>query len=244
MNKRTARFTSSEIHRLMSNGKAKGTFGKPFYSYVQEKIWERRLGKSLDGNDGGKATSWGLVGERFVLENLLGMEYIPMMNEVKVHEWIDGWAGSPDALNELTFNVAELKCPYTLSSFCSLAEPLIRGLKGLDAMNFIRENHSDGEKYYWQCVSNFILTRTKGVEFMFFMPQFEQLDEFKRMIDYFSEEDQYKFFWLANSFNKDLPHLIKESEYESLYRIEFVPPKEDVDALTERVKLAIELLNK
>lgn len=238
----TPRFTSSQIYRLMSNGKKKDEPGNAFYTYIQEKKWEAELGRPLATDEGGKATSWGLVCERYLLEHKLGMEYIPMMNEPVVHSEIDRWSGSPDARNTEMKSVVELKSPYTLKSFCGLAEPIKKGLTGLDAMNYIRANHDDGEKYYWQCVSNFILTKEEVVEFMFFMPKYDELDEIKRTIEMFGETEQYKFWWLANSHNDDLPYLLPESKYDSIYRIEFVPPNEDIEAINQRIKTAASML--
>lgn len=77
---------------------------------------------------------------------------------------------------------------------------------------------------------------------MFFMPFIDELDEVKRTIEMFGETEQYKFWWLANSHNDDLPYLLAESKYESLYRIEFIPPKEDVEALISRIRMAVSML--
>lgn len=237
-----ALFTSSQISRLMSEGRKSGSIGEPFYTYVQEKIWEQQLGQPINGDDGGKATSWGLVCEKYLLEHKLGTEYVPMMDERIIHPEIERWGGSPDARNTQKNSVVELKSPYTLTSFCGLAEPVRNGLSGLEAMNYIRDNHKDGEKYYWQCVSNYVLTKADCVEFMVFCPFFEELDEVKKMIDFFPMEEQYKFYWLANSYNKDLPHLIREGSYESIYTIEFIPPKKDINRLHDRLNLAIKML--
>lgn len=237
-----ARFTSSEIHRLMSDGRKKGEPGLPYHSFINEKRWEAEMGRPLDTSDGGKATAWGLVCERYVLEHLLGMEYVPMMDEAIIHPVIPLWSGKPDAMNTATQAVVELKCPFTLTSFCGLAEPIKRGLSGIDAMRYIRDNHKDGEKYYWQCVSNCILTGAECVEFMFFMPTEAHLDDIRHTVQQFPLDMQYKFYWLENAHNSDLPYLIKESKYESMYKITFVPPEEDIKALTGRVLMAIDEL--
>ena len=77
MSSRVGNFSSSEIHKLMS--KAAGTWnlekpGKPFFTYVRDKVWETRLGRSLTQRQNSRITTWGLFVEKIVFDKL-GMDY-------------------------------------------------------------------------------------------------------------------------------------------------------------------------
>lgn len=71
---RFGRFTSSEVYKLMSSGKAKGSFGKPALTYIEEKNMERRLGRGLNVEQNARPMTWGSLLEGYVFDKL-GMEY-------------------------------------------------------------------------------------------------------------------------------------------------------------------------
>ena len=48
LNKRAGRFTSSEIFRLMKDGKETGSKGVDFYNYIEEVNLEREMGLPLE----------------------------------------------------------------------------------------------------------------------------------------------------------------------------------------------------
>ena len=56
---RIGRFTSSKIAALISVGKDKVSFGKPALTYIEEKNFERKLGRSLTSETTARATSRG-----------------------------------------------------------------------------------------------------------------------------------------------------------------------------------------
>lgn len=245
---RAGRFTSSKIAALMSNGKVKGTYGEPFYTYVEEKYFETKLGRRLDNETNAKPTSWGKLVESIAFEEL-GMEYNLVSQETIVHPENELWSGSPD-LQKLDEGqtVCDEKCPMTLKSFCQLVDPLYDGLKGIDAMNAIRfgwvdkngkarKKHKDAEDYYWQLVSNSILLGTKYAELIVFVPYQDQLDKIRESAAN-KDGDQNKYWSIYNSTNEELPSLIPGIHYKNINIIRFEVPQSDKDALTERVNAA------
>lgn len=235
---RIGNITSSEIVALTTNGKTKDSFGKPFYTYVQQCKWERMLGRSLETESNARPLTWGKLCEIYYFQNKGLLHYTPLMDEPIKHEEVDCWLGSPDAINNKIDAVTELKSPYTLTSFCQLVEPIMLGLTGMDAMNHIRDNHKDGDKYFWQCVSNAILTKKKTVEFVVFCPMKSELNDLRQLAQSMPPEVLRNYWWIDNATDEELPHLIEDCKYQSINSIIFEPPQSDIDFLTSRVKAA------
>src|SRR6185369_17941405 len=170
---RVGNFTSSTIAAIMSNGRSKGSLGAPALTYIEECNMERRLKRSLENDSNAKPLSWGKLVERRVFD-LLGLEYKLISENTLNHPDIDYWCGSPDAQKfDEGGTVVDIKCPMTLKSFCQLVDSSYPDnakdkdeprYNGTVAMDIIRERHKDGEKYYWQLVSNAILINAKFAE--------------------------------------------------------------------------------
>lgn len=239
---RLGNITSSEIVALTSNGKAKDSVGKPFYTYIQKKKWERNLGRPLESDNYSRPLSWGKCCEIYFFQHKGLLEYTPLMDEPIRHPELDYWLGSPDAINNSINAVSELKCPQTMDSFCGLVEPLMNGISGLAAINYIRDKHQDGEKYYWQLVSNSILTGKELCELIIFCPLQTELNEIREVAQNMDGPNLAKYYWIANSSDYELPYLPEHSKYQSINCIIFTPPKSDIDFLTERVKMAGSML--
>lgn len=227
----------------MSNGKAKGTIGKPFYTYIEECIMEKRIGLPLENENNSKSCVWGHLGERYVMSKpeFLGIEYSQRPDEPLRHPKIDFWVGTPDFTKENT--VADLKCPWTRKSFCQLVQPLYDGLTGLDAMNKIRDTHKDGDTYYYQLVSNAILTNAQFAELCVFMPYKHELDDLRQLAQQAEGSDLKRFYGLAMSDDEELPYLIEGVYYKNFNRLRFEVPQSDKELLTQRVIEAGKLLN-
>lgn len=260
MNKsRIGNFTSSEIVALTSIGKipmtdaelaarpktgtgSKTTFkegglGTAALTYIAEKNMERRLGRSLSGDNNSRACTWGSFVESFV-HNLLPMSYVLCSEVTLEHEDIVCWKGSPDGRKfDEGRTVSDIKCPLTLKSFCLLVDPLYDGLTGIDAINKVRETHDDGEKYYWQLVSNSILTRSKFAELIVYMPYESELYS---IMDKAHRQDEKKFKWIA--YDENLPFIKDNGFYKNVNTIRFEVPEEDKAFLTSKVLLAKEKL--
>ena len=232
---RNGRFTSSGISALMSSGKAKGTFGKPFYTYVEEKYFETKLLRRLDNESNAKPTSWGKLVERHAFDQL-GTEYNLVSQETIVHPSIELWAGSPDLVKYDTGKtVCDIKCPMTLKSFCTFYE--------CETIEEVRDKHKDGEDYYWQLVSNSILLNTKYAELIIYVPYYYELVQIRELANNY-DGDQNKVAWINWAGDDDLPYIPEESEYKNLKVIRFEVPESDKKALTERVNAAISEIQK
>ena len=75
------------------------------------------------------------------------------------------------------------------------------------------------------------------------MPYFSELEDIRTMAENYDGGDQWKYRFIVESPDAELPYLPDGGYYKNLNKFEFEVPKEDKDFLTERVELAIELLN-
>lgn len=127
----------------------------------------------------------------------------------------------------------DIKCPFTLKSFCNFAD--------CKTIEEVREKHDSGENYFWQLVSNAILTGAKWAELIFYVPYQDELSEIRDMASNY-EGDQNKVAWIQWATDEDLPYLIKGGHYKNLNVIQFEVTEADKAALTERVIAAGKLL--
>lgn len=238
---RCGNFTSSEIAALMTDGTAKGSMGKPAYTYIEECILERKLGRSIDTETNARPLSWGNLVESRVFD-LLGIDYKLSSKETIVHPDFDCWSGTPDANKfDEGGTIVDIKCPITLKSFCKLVEPIYNGLTGQKLIEHIRKNYmigtqKTGEKYYWQLVSNAILTGSKYAELIAYCPYKSELDSIRELIQKGDGEMQSKYGWINWASDDELPWLPDGGYYKNLNVIRFEVPEPDKTLLTERVK--------
>jgi hypothetical protein len=232
---RIGRFTSSKIAALLSVGKDKVSFGKPALTYIEEKNFERKLGRSLSSETSAKPTSWGKLLEKRVLEELLGTEYRPCSAESIEHPELKNlWAGSPDAEKfDDGKTVVDIKCPFTLKSFCQFAT--------CASIDEVREKHPDGEDYYQQLVSNSTLTSSKYAELIVYCPYKTELAAIRELAANF-DGDQNQFYWIDRSADNELPYLIEGGQFKNLIIFRFEVPQSDKDFLTKKVIAAGNLL--
>lgn len=224
---RLGRFTSSEICALMTQGNVKGSFGKPALTYIEETNMERRLGRCIDIESNAKPLLWGKLVEGHVFE-LLGTEYKLVSQETLTHSSVEFWAGSPDAIKYTSGKpetVCDIKAPLTLKSFCQLVDAWNAG--GIDA---VRADHRDGEKYYWQLVSNACITGCKYAELIVYAPYRSNLDGIRQLCE--GDGKYYRIFFADDS---ELPWIPAGGYYKSLNVLRFEVPTADKIALHERV---------
>lgn len=240
--KRIGNFTSSEIVALTKTDRSGKNFGEKALTYIREKRMERRLGRSIKTETTAKALSWGTLCE-VAVSKLLIDDYIFTSRETVVHPAFSYWAGSKDAIKlDQGRTVAEVKCPITLKSFCDLVDPIYDGLEGISAMNKVRDVHPDGDKYYFQTVSNAILNNAKFGEFIVYMPYKSELEVIKMIAMNSDGPDMGNYYWIGNAKEDELPFLIEDGFYRNLNVIRFEIPREDINFLTERVVEAGKLL--
>jgi hypothetical protein len=217
---RIGNFTSSEIYRLLS--KRKGVADE----YINESNMERRLGRSLDQETTARPLSWGNLIEELAFERL-GLDYKRSSTETIGHPDIKWWFGSPDGTNAKTDTVFDIKSPFTLKSFCQFAD--------CSKIEDVRENHKDGEKYYWQLVSNCILTGCKYAELIVFCPYVSELQDIQDLCNNYDGGDQYRYKWIHDASPDELPLIPTMGFYKNLNIIRWEVSQEDKDLLTAAV---------
>ncbi len=245
---RVGNFTSSEIVALTTKGVAKDSFGKPANTYISECNMERRLLRSISDECEARPLIWGKLCEVVAFERL-GLEYSLNSQETIVHPTIPFWSGSPDGFKEDEGRtVIDIKSPMTLKSFCTMVDSIvmkeINGVWEVDdskeaqekSILNLRSNHKDGEKYYWQLVSNAVLSNSRFAELIVFMPYKSELQDIRDMAHQQDGDVIYKYYWIANGNDEELPHLIDGGWYKNINKIRFEVPTEDKEFLTDRVK--------
>lgn len=227
---RVGNFTSSEIFRLMKPGKAKGSYSVDSQTYIDECNRERRLGRPIEIEVDAKPLTWGKACEPVAFD-LLPTEYTLCSDITIQHPTIPYWVGSPDALTEEA--VADHKCPMQLTSYCMMIDPYYEGDKliheGL-TIEAVRENHKDGDKFFWQIVSNAILTGKKKGQLIVYVPYEDELDTIRLSI-----EGKPDYYWIYMADKNKMPYLLRGGHYKNINVIEFDIMQRDVDALTARV---------
>lgn len=258
MNQKTTRvgnFTSSEIAALMvpgtrtmtekeqeqykiDNPKGRRTtidvmFGKGALTYIQTKNRERRLGRSIKTETNSRPTSWGNLVELQAF-NVLGLEYKISSTETIGHPTIPHWKGSPDCEKfDEGKTVVDIKCPMTLNSFCELAD--------CNTPDELRENHTDGEKYYWQLVSNAVLTGAKYAELIAYVPYQKELAAIRELANNW-EGNPNKIAWVNWAEDADLPYLLEGRHYKNVHILRWEVSEEARAAITNAVTEAGKLL--
>jgi hypothetical protein len=232
---RIGRFTSSGISALMKLAKDGKSFGKPALTYIEEKNMERKLGRSLTSESNARPTTWGQLVEKRAFE-LLGTEYRLCSSETIEHPTLpEYWAGSPDLIKfDEGQTVVDIKCPYTLKSFCQFAD--------CKTIEDIRDKHPDGEDYYWQLISNAILTNSKYAELIIYCPYKSELEEIRDLAANVDGASQNRFAWVGFAEDKELPYLLDGGYYENLNIIRFEVSEDDKNLLTAIVENASKLL--
>lgn len=228
---RVGAFTSSEIWKLMTNNKAKTGMGEKGLTYIEEKKIEKRLGRSLETEAHSRVMAWGTFLESRVFD-LLGLEYKITSKETFTHPFIEGWAGSRDLLVEGQ-KIGEIKC-YQLKKFCQYTDAILS-----KDVTRIRE---DFPAEYWQMVSNSIISQVPNAEAITYCPYRDELKEIREAAENYPFADQWKYRFIAEAQDHELPFLIEGNHYKNLNVFEFEVPEEDKEALTARVKLALTLL--
>jgi hypothetical protein len=224
-----------------------------------EHFFKRKLENDTDV----LAFSWGKLCEVFV-HNLLPNQYVFHSDKTLEHPTIPSWVGTPDGSKRNRSKiqtVTDIKCPLTLKSFFALIRPIyewdgyrakkLAKIDGMEVMNRIRfgytdsngmkwPKHKDGDKFYWQLVSNACITGAKFAELIIFVPYIEQLEKittYNRSLD--------EPYWLVERAKEgELPYIYKQSGVKNINVIRFEVPQADKDFLKSRVNLAIDLIYK
>jgi hypothetical protein len=225
-------FTSSGIGDLMKVAKNKIDFGAPALAYIEEKRFEKKLGRSLSKDHNARPTSWGNLCEIYFYTKKELPLSVEVLNKVRFRHKELNWSGSPDGLDGDM--VIDLKSPFTMKSFCQLSE--CKTGEDLLALNHL---------YFWQLISNSILIeQERGIEvnnakLIVFCPQKRELYDIREVARTTNLLRPSETRWLEYAEDDELPYLVEGSEYKSIYELEFEIKQEWKDALIENVKKAL-----
>ena len=235
---RIGRFTSSQIWKLMTDGRGENGLGAPAITYIEEKRAERCLGRSIDLGAHSPALVWGKVMEVVGFEQEMGLDYSLCSTETITHPKYNFWSGSPDAR---TVNKAvEMKCFYP-KAYYELSRDLM-----LEDLQKIKANHKE---IYWQVLSNSILLGLNKAEIIAFTLKEKQLIEVREKLlntDFAMEKlgmKDWQVRWIYEKELYELPYIPGNIQWPNCVKFEFDVPTEDVIALTKRVLLAEKMLS-
>jgi hypothetical protein len=216
--------TSSQIYRLMGTPQV-------FETYLEECNMERELMRSVDKEENARQLTWGKLCETYLFGNysLLGLGYRASGDKTRVHKYYNWWSGSEDGeFEDDVKGVLELKCPYTVKSFYKFSKAIKTG--SIEAVRDVKIGTSkDGEKYYWQMVSNACLLDVDYAEFCVYMPFEIELDAIREASSFMDNLNDYA--WVNWSNNDQLPHLKVNGVLPNLSKLRFKVPQKDKDAL-------------
>lgn len=233
---RNGNFTSSQIWKLTKLGRDGKSFGAPALTYIQEKKWERKLKRSLSTDVSTRSILWGKFLEARV-HDLLPKSYQHINEETLVHPKYAFWLGSPDNKEESSSTICDTKC-YQPKAFAEYVENLQKAKETGD-LSFFRDNHPEE---YWQLVSNAILSGSKNIEAIIYMPYESELAEIRQEASELDTDEPWKYRFIFECDKRELAYLPDDSEYQNLNRFRFELDPKDVEFLTQKVIQAARLL--
>jgi len=232
-NVRAGKFTSSQIYKLMLKGRGDKPSSRTL-EYIEEIKIERRLHRPLNSAASSRPMEWGHALESHVADMLDTFEYNYVSDQTIVHPTIPDWCGTPDLVG--SDKVGDIKCPYTLKSFAHLAD--ICHNKDLERFK------TEVPEYFWQLVSNAILTGKNKAELIVYCPYQSDLDVIRERIENLDDTDlQTAYQWIQFNPDEKLPYIPDKCDYANFYRFVFEVAQQDKDALTAAVQKAVTQLD-
>lgn len=154
---RKGKITSSEISKILGEGKAKGDLlGATAKSYLMSRVSEK-LGGFTERTEN-KATKWGTAMEPEAIK-MFEKKFNVEVEEAPFIEFMRHYGGSPDGLIGYD-GLIEVKSPYNSTNHFSYL--LIKSVEDFKRIK---------SEYYWQCVSNIIVTGRSYCTFITFDPR-------------------------------------------------------------------------
>ena len=141
---RVGRFTASEIHKLIGQGRGKGDmFSQTAYTYIAQKAYEAVIGYSEMGSPyNGPAAQWGIDNEPFAIRMLSLQKF----EGVFIHPDLR-LAATPDAIDNKG-QTHEIKSPYTFANTT----------RYLQIAN-IDEVANTTPEYFWQVIAQIVAAK-------------------------------------------------------------------------------------
>lgn len=220
---RRGRFTSSEIWRLCGYDRTGKSPSAQFYSYCKQVASERLFGARIISG-GNIQTEYGKLTEKYIGKELeqqgytYGFSDIPIVNNNP--EFTEWHSGTPDYIVKST--VGDIKCPFSCEKYFDLYGINEEVLK------------KDKPEYYWQLISNSILTGKQYAELTAFYPTFDDLQAILELNR--QESISFKMEWADID---NLPFLGEGKEDMRIYRLNWFINNEDSEFLYDRLRHAI-----
>ena len=98
-----------------------------------------------------------------------------------------------------------------------------------DGIAAIRDCHKDGERYYWQIVSNAIITGCDHGELIVYAPYKSELNLIRELAE------MHDIGWIKFANDDELPWIHDGGYYKNINHMRFEIPQSDKDKLTARV---------
>ena len=225
---RAGHFTSSQIWRLMTKGRG-NQISKVALTYIADVAMEKRLGRVLNANHSSRPTSWGKAIEPRVAAMLDMLTWKYQSEETITHPTIANWCGTPDVVSKDC--VGDIKCPYTLKAFGQLAD-----ICGLADKELLKKEFPE---YFWQLVSNAILTGKSKAQIIVYCPYKSELDDIVKSLENLDDHElQTESQWIAFSSEDMLPWIPDGGYYKNLNQFQFEVTEDDKTALETAVEVA------
>ncbi len=215
---RCGNFTSSQVYRLTGAP-------KPYDTYIKEKNIERKLGRTLGMDKGSRSTLWGSFVQHRVHE-LLPLSYEFLADITIQHPTIPYWVGTPDNVKRIEGVVGDTKC-LEPKAFCEYVDVLQQG----DTELFKKE-HPDK---YWQLISNACILGYNIIEAIVYMPYQSELPEIRELANTYVGLDFYKYRFIVEAPECELPYLPDNGHYKNLNVFRFDVPPADKQLLTNAI---------
>lgn len=233
---RDGNFTSSNAFRLCASLK-NGEPSEAFFTYVKEKMFERKLGRSLEMGAHSNPMVWGSFLEKRVFDNLPN-HYEMVHKETFVHPEYSFLVGTPDFIVKGVKDV-ELKC-FEPKNFASYVSALLT-----EDLDVIKKEHP---KEYWQIVQNSCILDVKKGEAIAYMPYESEMEDIRELAN---DESYYmdlgllpwQVRFIQEKANSELAVLPNDSKFKNLNIFEFEVPQQDKDFLISRAIKANDLIS-
>lgn len=233
---RNGNFTASNAYRLCGSLKS-GEPTEAFFTYAKEKMFERKLGRSLEVGAHSNSMVWGSFLEKRVFDNL-PTSYQMVHKETFSHPEYSFLVGTPDFIVQGVKDV-ELKC-FEPKNFASYVSALLT-----EDLDYIKKEHP---KEYWQIVQNSLILNVKNGEAIVYMPYESEMEEIRELANdplYYESLGllPWQVRFIQEKANSELSVLPNDSSFKNLNIFEFEVPESDKEFLLNRAIRANDLIS-
>lgn len=199
LKQRWGKFTASELHRLMANGKAKGSVGVGAETYAKEKAVELLTGFVMPDTFISTAMQWGLDHEAEAIQAFSERTAVDVYMTGGAQEFIasecGNWGGTPDGMTDDAG--VEVKCPNSINHIEYM------GIHDAESLLEI------APKYYWQVQGCMELARATEWWFISYDPRLESIGK-------------HLHYTRISRVQQDIDRLKDRIEWAVKYRDEFI----------------------